>query len=155
MYVRKAAAALVGSALLLAACSGEGGTATESDDPRPRITQQPKDADPFWVDPDGTAARQVAAYEKAGDTGKAGLIRRIAEQPTGAWLGPDDPEGRARRVTEAAGRAGRTALLVLYDIPHRDCGQYSRGGAPDCEAYRAWIAAFALCIFYRPALIFL
>lgn len=30
-----------------------------------------------------------------------------------------------------------------YDIPERDCGGVSAGGAPDASAYRAWIDAFS------------
>jgi endoglucanase len=43
----------------------------------------------------------------------------------------------------SAAREGRTALFVAYDIPHRDCGQHSAGGAADADAYRQWIDRFA------------
>lgn len=150
--------AVLGAALLVAGCSsgdagGSGGDQKQG--AGARITQQPKEADPFWVDPDGTAARQVAAYEKAGRKDDAEQIRKIAEQPTGEWIGPDNPEQEARGFTGAADRAGRTALLVLYNIPHRDCGQYSRGGAADGDAYRAWIDAVARGIGDRPATVVL
>ncbi|WP_416982764.1 glycoside hydrolase family 6 protein [Streptomyces sp. T028] len=164
MYVRRGAAArpaaaLLGAALLLTGCS-----------PSP----DPADAaDPFWVhasfwvDPDSSAAHQLAAYESEGEgegeggsdgegeETKAAAIREIAERPTGQWLGGENPEAEARRVTEAAEWAGRTPLLVLYNIPHRDCGQYSRGGAADGAAYRAWIAAVARGIADRPAFVVL
>ncbi len=55
------------------------------------------------------------------------------------WLGPADPRGHAARVTEAATAADREALLVLYNVPHRDCGQYSEGGAESAAAYRGWL----------------
>ncbi|GAA3233046.1 glycoside hydrolase family 6 protein [Streptomyces thermocoprophilus] len=119
------------------------------------ITQQPKAADPFWVNPDGNAAKQVAAYLKDGKKTEAELIRRIASQPTGEWIGPDDPEKEARGFTEAAAAADRTALLVLYNIPHRDCGQYSQGGAADGDAYREWIEGVAKGIGDRPATVIL
>ncbi|MEU6419040.1 glycoside hydrolase family 6 protein [Streptomyces spiralis] len=151
-------AAVLGAALLVVGCSSGGGDGDGGDRKEgagARITQQPKEADPFWVNPDGTAARQVAAYEKAGRKGDAEQIRKIAEQPTGEWIGPENPEQEARGFTEAADRAGRTALLVLYNIPHRDCGQYSRGGAADGDAYRAWIDAVARGIGDRPATVIL
>lgn len=144
-----ASAAVLGAALLLAGCSaGEG---HEAAGPGPGIAQRPAGADPFWVNPDGKAARQVAAYEKDGRAADAEQIRKIAEQPTGEWIGPENPEREARGFTEAARRAGRTALLVLYDIPHRDCGRYSRGGAADGDAYRAWVDAVARGIGDRAA----
>ncbi|MYV47438.1 glycoside hydrolase family 6 protein [Streptomyces sp. SID2888] len=148
----RAAAVAVGTVLLLAGCSSGGG------DEKGRtgaVTQQPKDSGPFWVNPDGNAARQLAAYEKAGRTADADRIRRIAEQPTGEWIGPENPEAEARGFTEAATGAGRTALLVLYDIPHRDCGQFSQGGAADGAAYRAWIDAVARGIGDRRATVIL
>ncbi|MFE9495845.1 glycoside hydrolase family 6 protein [Streptomyces collinus] len=143
----RASALVLGAALLAAGCSSGGG----DQDPGARITQQPKSADPFWVNPDGNAARQVAAYEKSGKKSQAEQIRKIAEQPVGEWIGPENPEQEARGFTEAAQKSDRTALLVLYNIPHRDCGQYSQGGAADGDAYRAWIDGVARGIGDRPA----
>ncbi|MEU1512284.1 glycoside hydrolase family 6 protein [Streptomyces sp. NPDC005811] len=115
--------------------------------------EPPHADDPFWADPGGPAARQLAVYESRGDEAEAeaAAVRRIAGRATGEWLGGAEPEARARAVTEAAERAGRVPLLVLYDIPSRDCGQYSRGGAADGTAYRAWTAAVARGIADRPA----
>ncbi|WP_079078628.1 glycoside hydrolase family 6 protein [Streptomyces sp. DSM 15324] len=109
--------------------------------------------EPFWADPGSPAARQLAVYEGEGRAAEAAAVRRIAGRATGEWLGGAEPEARARAVTEAAARAGRIPLLVLYDIPHRDCGQYSRGGAADGAAYRAWTAAVARGIADRPAFV--
>ncbi|MCC5477395.1 glycoside hydrolase family 6 protein [Streptomyces barringtoniae] len=150
---RASAAVVLGAALLLAGCSSGGGD--DKGDPGARISQQPKAADPFWVNPDGTAARQVAAYEKSGKKTEAAQLRKIAEQPVGEWIGPENPEKEARGFTEAAEKSDRTALLVLYDIPHRDCGQYSQGGAADGNAYRAWIDGVARGIEDRPAIVIL
>ncbi|MER5292167.1 glycoside hydrolase family 6 protein [Streptomyces pharetrae] len=151
----RASAAVLGAALLFAGCSSG-----DKDEPKPGdagagITQQPKNRVPFWVNPDGTAAEQVAAYDKAGKEAEAEQIRKIAQQPTGEWIGPENPEEQARGLTEAAEEADRTALLVLYNIPHRDCGQYSGGGAADGNAYRAWIDGVAEGIGDRPATIVL
>ncbi|MEU7056268.1 glycoside hydrolase family 6 protein [Streptomyces sp. NPDC046197] len=149
----RASALVLGAALLVAGCSSGGGDKDEGTSAT--ITQQPKEADPFWVNPDSNAARQVAAYVKAGKKADAEQIRKIAEQPTGEWIGPENPEREARGFTEAADRAGRTALLVLYNIPHRDCGQYSQGGAADGNAYRAWLDAVARGIGDRAATVIL
>ncbi|MGW8884390.1 glycoside hydrolase family 6 protein [Streptomyces sp. NPDC055749] len=134
--LRTGTAAVIGAVLLVAGCSS-------SDEGEPNgpaaIGQQPKGSDPFWVDPDGTAAKQVAGYEEYGDDKSARLIRKIAQQPVGEWIGPDKPEAEVKGVTEAAEKADREALLVLYNIPHRDCGQFSKGGASDGDTYRAWV----------------
>jgi endoglucanase len=127
----------------MAGCSSSGDGDDPDDNAGAGISQQPKETDPFWVNPDGNAAEQVAAYVKAGKKEDAEEIRKIAEQPTGEWIGPESPEQEALGFTEAADKADRTALLVLYNIPHRDCGQYSQGGAADGNAYRTWIDGVA------------
>ncbi|MGW6734901.1 glycoside hydrolase family 6 protein [Streptomyces sp. NPDC055013] len=139
----RTSAVVLGAALLMAGCSSSGDGDDPDDNAGAGISQQPKETDPFWVNPDGNAAEQVAAYVKAGKKEDAEEIRKIAEQPTGEWIGPESPEEEARGFTEAADKAGRTALLVLYNIPHRDCGQYSQGGAADGNAYRSWIDGVA------------
>lgn len=125
----RASMAVLGAALLFAGCSSGGGGGTDEESGAP-VTQQPKNADPFWVNPDGNAAEQVAAYAKAGRGDDAAQIRKIAGQPTGEWIGPENPEQEARGFTEAAEKADRAAILVLYNIPHRDCGQFSQEAPP-------------------------
>ncbi|MGI5455165.1 glycoside hydrolase family 6 protein [Streptomyces sp. CA-249302] len=148
----RASTAVLGAALLIAGCSSGGDGDKNAG---AKITQQPRSSDPFWVNPDGNAARQVAAYAKSGKDTDAEQIRKIAEQPTGEWIGPENPQKEAQGFTEAADKVGRTALLVLYNIPHRDCGQYSQGGAADGDAYREWIDGVAAGIGDRPATVVL
>ncbi|REK90956.1 endoglucanase [Streptomyces inhibens] len=122
--------------LLLAGCS----SSDSNDDSIPaKPGQRPKSVTPFWVNPDSKAARQVSTYGEDGQAGDARLVNKIAAQPVAEWIGVDDPQGQAQGFTEAAAKADREALLVLYNIPHRDCGSYSQGGAADGNAYRAWL----------------
>ncbi|MFJ5993619.1 glycoside hydrolase family 6 protein [Streptomyces sp. NPDC092370] len=152
---RRMSAVVLGAALLITGCSSSGGGDGSDEGADAEITQQPKEKAPFWVNPDGTAARQVAALEKSGKKRDAEQIRKIAEQPVAEWVGPDDPQEQTRGFTEAADKAGRTALLVLYNIPHRDCGQYSQGGAADGNAYREWLDGVAAGIGDRSATVIL
>ncbi|MGA4849041.1 glycoside hydrolase family 6 protein [Streptomyces sp. G5(2025)] len=146
--------ALAGAALLLSACFSSGGDPEENTSgPPPK--QQPKSQDPYWVNPEGTAAKQVAAYEKDGAKDDAELTRKIARQPVAEWLVPENAQDQARGFTEAAEKADRDALLVLYNIPHRDCGQYSGGGAADGDAYRAFVDQVARGIGDRRATVIL
>ena len=148
-----ASVAVAGAALLLAGCSSGGGD--DDDGAGSKVTQQPRSSDPFWVNPSGNAAEQVTRYVKDGQKDDAEQIRKIAEQPTGEWIGPENPEAEARGFTEAAEKANRSAILVLYNIPHRDCGQFSQGGAADGNAYKAWIDGVAQGIGDRPATVIL
>ncbi|UFQ15827.1 MULTISPECIES: glycoside hydrolase family 6 protein [Streptomyces] len=145
---------LAGAALLLSACSSSGGDPGENAS-GPPAEQQPRSKNPYWVNPEGNAARQVTAYEKDGERDDAELIRRIARRPVAEWLVPENAEDQARGFTEAAEKAGRDALLVLYNIPHRDCGQYSGGGAADGDAYRAFVDEVARGIGDRRATVIL
>ncbi|HCA85103.1 MAG TPA: endoglucanase [Streptomyces sp.] len=117
--------------------------------------QQPGTKVPFWVDPDGNAARQADALRAKGREDDAELIERIAAQPVAEWIGGEHREPEVRNLTTAAAEAGREALLVLYNIPHRDCGQYSKGGAANGAAYRRWLAGVVEGIGDRPATVVL
>ena len=46
-------------------------------------------------------------------------------------------------------------VLVAYDIPGRDCAQYSAGGALNQADYEAWISGFAQGIGNRKAVVIL
>lgn len=111
---------------------------------------------PFWVDPDSAAARQVRLWEQEGRATDARLLRRIADRPAALWpSGNGDPAPAIRQATSAAAQEGRTALLVAYNIPHRDCGQHSAGGAMDAKAYRRWLESFASALGDSRALVIL
>nr|WP_153426912.1 glycoside hydrolase family 6 protein [Streptomyces alkaliphilus] len=99
----------------------------------------------LWVDPRSPAARQIAEWRAEGREEDAETLRVLAEQPLAEWPPGEgaDPGPRIREVARAAGEQERTAVFVAYNVPHRDCGQYSRGGAVDLEAYRSWIGSFA------------
>lgn len=46
-------------------------------------------------------------------------------------------------------------MLVAYNLPYRDCSQYSGGGAIDTAAYKAWIEGFATGIGKSKAMVIL
>lgn len=98
----------------------------------------------FLVSDKSPAAAQAIAWQTSRPA-DAELMRRLAEQPTAAWFAEwsGDVRTAVRNVVSAAAASGRTAVLVAYNIPHRDCGLYSAGGASGAAAYRTWIRAFA------------
>jgi endoglucanase len=148
---RGVAVALAAAALLASGCSTGGHRVR----PAPSRSAAVLPGAPYWVDPDNPAAQQVAQWRQDGRAADAEALERIAREPIGRWIGGDDPAGQAARFTAQAALVGRTALLVAYDIPHRDCGQYSGGGAADGTAYRGWVDRLAAGIAGRAATVIL
>ncbi|NEB04655.1 glycoside hydrolase family 6 protein [Streptomyces sp. SID13726] len=109
----------------------------------------------LWVDPSTPAALQAAEYRRLGRTEDAALMDRIAGRPQATWLTGANPGPTVRAATSGAALAGRTALLVAYHIPQRDCGSFSAGGADDAREYRAYVDSFAEGLGDRGALVVL
>lgn len=110
---------------------------------------------PFYVNPNSPVASWVR--NNAAD-GRAALIRqKIASQPQGKWVGDWTPniEQEASSYTKAATAAGKTPIFVAYNIPGRNCGQYSSGGAGSPEAYKTWIRNFVRGVAGRAAVVIL
>ncbi len=110
-----------------------------------RTTSPPPDVpsdQPFYIDPMSSAVHQEIQWRADGMSAKADQIAKISRQPQGIWLTSDvgRVEQEARSVAQGAADAGRTSVVVLYDLPHRDCAGYSAGGAVDAAAYRNWLA---------------
>lgn len=110
----------------------------------------------LWVDPASTVAREAARLSRS-RPGDAALLRRIARQPQALWLGDwlRDVRGAARRRVQLSARAGALPLLVAYNVPGRDCGGHSAGGARSTRAYVRWIRALAAGVGDRPAVVVL
>ncbi|WP_300012404.1 glycoside hydrolase family 6 protein [Pseudonocardia sp.] len=111
----------------------------------------------FYVDPNTAAAAQVRQWEAEGRTSDAELVREIAEQPLPLWVTGDaeQVQAQAGEYVGRAAAAGARPLLVAYNIPHRDCGSFSGGGAPDAGYYRAWIDGLAAAVDARDATVVL
>lgn len=128
------------AALTLAGCSGGGST----EQPQAPETIVPAAASEFWVDPASTAAKQVQEWRQNGRIADAAEIEKIARQPVARWIGSDgNTSEEVKGLVGQARSAGRTPVLVAYNIPNRDCGQYSQGGAENDGEYRDWVGRFA------------
>jgi endoglucanase len=115
-------------------------------------------ANPFvgrklYVDPHSPAAKQAAAWRTTRPA-DAAEIDEIAGAPQAQWFGDwnADVAAAVNAHVSAASAAGRWALVVAYNIPQRDCGGLSAGGATD---YRGWIREFARGIGSRAAAVVL
>lgn len=110
----------------------------------------------YYVDPGTNAAQWVAA--NPGDSRAAVIRDRIAAVPQARWFTTTNTatvRGEVDAYTAAAAAAGKIPIMVVYDIPNRDCGGASSGGAPSHDAYRAWIDQVAAGLAGRPAAIVL
>ncbi|MFE2263123.1 glycoside hydrolase family 6 protein [Streptomyces griseosporeus] len=110
----------------------------------------------FYVDPDSTAKRWVAA--NPGDGRAAAINSAIANTPMAHWFGAwSGTIGTATgSYVGAADYADKLPVLVAYNIYNRDyCGGHSAGGASSPSAYANWIAQFAGGIAGRPAVVIL
>jgi endoglucanase len=113
-------------------------------------------ASPFYVDPNTGAARWVAA--NPGDSRTPVIRDRIASVPQARWFTTTNTgtvRGEVDAHVGAAARAGKIPILVVYNVPNRDCGGPSGGGAPSHDAYRAWVDQVAAGLADRPAAIVL
>ncbi|MEV4760524.1 glycoside hydrolase family 6 protein [Micromonospora sp. NPDC049559] len=107
----------------------------------------------FYVDPDNNAFTWIA--QNPNDSRVPSIRNEIANRPGARWFGNWNANigAAVSSYVGAAQAAGKTPILVAYNIPGRDCGGPSSGGAGDATAYRAWISAFAVAIGSRPAIV--
>jgi endoglucanase len=115
---------------------------------------------PFYVDPDSDAARTQRDWAAAGRSADAALIGKIASQPSAKWFG-DWTYGHGGTAGDVSWWVGKTStagalpVLVAYDLPWRDCSQYSSGGASSPDAYRAFVDQMVQGIAGRRAVVIL
>ncbi|PYC88364.1 glycoside hydrolase [Streptomyces tateyamensis] len=112
----------------------------------------------FYVDPHSDAAKQAVSDLLHHDFTGATAMAQLASWPEAQWFTdgtPDQVADRTRSLVRSAARTGTVPVLVAYDIPLRDCSQYSSGGAQSDADYQAWIAALAHGIGRSRALVVL
>ncbi len=113
----------------------------------------------FFVPPPSAGApQQILQLLKSGDRQDAALIAEMEAIPRAVWFNSGTPaqvEGQVRQTTDAAAAQRAVPVLVAYDIPGRDCAQYSAGGALNEAGYQAWISGFAHGIGHGKAIVIL
>lgn len=100
----------------------------------------------FVPEPDSGAVQQIKALVKSRRLLDAARLTAMSLTPQAVWFTdgtPQDVKKAVKKTMAAAAREHRVPVLVAYDIPFRDCAQYSAGGAVDSAAYQAWIDGFA------------
>nr|WP_043245623.1 glycoside hydrolase family 6 protein [Streptomyces sp. SID8379] len=143
------AALLAGAPAVAADTASDTGAATTAAQRGPRL---------YTPEPNPDALRQAVDLVRAGRYKDAAGIAAMVATPQAVWFGDQSPaqvERLARDVVEDASRADATPVLALYNIPGRDCANYSAGGAANTAEYQAWIDAVARGIGTRDALVIL
>lgn len=104
-----------------------------------------------------SSARITADAWRASRPSDAAIMAKIAAAPQAKWFGDwnANVEADVARAVGAAAAANSVPVLVAYNIPQRDCGSHSAGGASSADSYRGWIAAFARGLGARRALVVL
>ena len=100
----------------------------------------------FYVPkPNHGAIEQIADLTSSGDKENAKLIKEMIGTPQAVWFTSGTPKTVQQNVRNTVQRAtdkGKVPVLVIYNVPGRDCSQYSAGGAATGDAYKAWIDGF-------------
>ena len=113
----------------------------------------------FYLPPPSQGApQQIAQLVKSGDAKDAVLIARMEAIPRAVWFTSGTPaqvEQQVRQTMIGAAIENAVPVLVAYDIPGRDCAQFSAGGALNQADYEAWISAFAHGIGPKKAVVIL
>src|SRR5580700_5640499 len=96
----------------------------------------------FFVPPPSDGApQQILQLLASGDRKDAALIAEMEAIPRAVWFESGTAaqvQQQVRQTMVEAAIERAVPVLVAYDIPGRDCAQYSAGGALDEAAYEAW-----------------
>jgi endoglucanase len=113
----------------------------------------------FFVPPPSSGApQQVVALLKGHDLKDAALITEMETIPRAVWFTSGTQaqvQQQVRQTMVEAAIERAEPVLVAYDIPGRDCAQYSAGGALNESAYESWIDGFASGIGNSKAVVIL
>ncbi|MFJ5234722.1 glycoside hydrolase family 6 protein [Kitasatospora sp. NPDC088391] len=101
----------------------------------------------FYVDPGSKAGQQALTDLKAHDLPGAASMALLASWPVAQWFNgtatPQETTDAMAALQAKAARARQVPVAVAYNVPGRDCSQYSAGGASNSTEYAAWIDALA------------
>ena len=137
-------ALVIGALLIAARTSSAGGL-----DPNTR----------FYVPKPNPGARtQIADLRSSHHKADAALIEHMIETPSAVWFTGGTPHGvqqDVKNTVKLAHAKKSVPVLVAYNIPFRDCSQFSAGGATSVQDYIAWIDGFAAGIGNTQAIVIL
>ncbi|WP_426595049.1 glycoside hydrolase family 6 protein [Cellulomonas sp. McL0617] len=112
----------------------------------------------FTPPPDKGAVQQIAKLVTTHQWSDALALTKMAATPQAVWFTKGTPAEVKKSVQTTMLQAKLThtiPVLVAYNLPYRDCAQYSAGGAADTASYLAWIDGFAAGIGSGQAIVLL
>jgi endoglucanase len=99
----------------------------------------------LYVDPNSPAAQNADSMRQS-NPHDAAELDKIAKHSQADWFGDWNSNASVQRTVadrrRTIHRAGAIPVFVVYDIPLRDCGGYSSGGAQSPASYREWVRNF-------------
>ncbi len=121
------------------------------------VAGDPLSGMPLFNDTSTDPATQQEKQWQSLQPANAALIAKIADQPKAIWMGgwSGDIQTAVQDEMNKAQQASALPVFVAYNIPQRDCGSYSAGGAASSQAYESWINGFAAGIGNRKAAVIL
>ncbi len=143
------------AAVVLAGCGASPGEPFDSAEEPLTLTNETK---LFIPKPNPDAVKQIARLKARHRRVEAARINHMIETPQAVWLtngSRGDVVAQTREVVRLADDKGRVPVLVAYNIPFRDCSQFSAGGATTKEEYHAWVDGIADGIGRKDAIVIL
>ena len=157
--LRRASFMVVVSASLVTGSLATVSSAAASTAPQTAVSRGIVPGTRFFVPPPSAGApQQTVQLLKAHDLKDAALIAEMEAIPRAVWFDSGTPAQVQQQVQQTMAEAAierAVPVLVAYDIPGRDCAQYSAGGALNEAAYDAWIDGFAQGIGDHKAIVIL
>jgi len=155
--LRHASIAVVTTAALVAGSAAAASAAAST--PRLASARDQGSGTRFFVPPPSSGApAQILQLLKSHDLKDAALLAEMEATPRAVWFTSGTPaqvEQQVRQTMSEAAIERAVPVLVAYDIPGRDCAQYSAGGALDEADYEAWINGFAAGVGNGKAIVIL
>ncbi|WP_233513658.1 glycoside hydrolase family 6 protein [Micromonospora craterilacus] len=109
----------------------------------------------FYVDPANPADTEADRRAARGETAEAEALRGIGSRPSAKWLTGGPARDEVDTFLGQAAIAGQIPVLVVHNVPQRDCGRRGGGGAGSGAEYQSWIRDVAAGIAGRPVTVVL
>jgi endoglucanase len=128
----------------------------------PPVTANPLKGAKLFVDPEANVVLKANHLRKT-EPEKAALLDKIAKQPQALWMGEWNSNifRAAAHFVDRAMKDGSVAVIIAYNIPHRDAAAAaegvgeSAGGLASKEKYQRWIRDINAGVANRPVAIIL